>query len=196
MFWNIHVTEAGPVYVYFKNNEHREADVYVNGEFKQTYFARSYRNVMYLGTFDAGETVNLKLADTYDKDYDYQLVAVRLDETLAKEKLRQAGENGFDPDMVTGGSVKGSYDSDEAVKMILQVPYDEGWKITINGKITSYSEVFNGLIEVELPAGHSEIEMSYCPPGLIPGTAGTAAGILLFAVWTLAEQRYIRRKKG
>ncbi len=194
--WNIHVTEAGPVYVYFKNNEHREADVYVNGEFKQTYFARSYRNVMYLGTFDAGETVNLKLADTYDKDYDYQLVAVRLDETLAKEKLRQAGENGFDPDMVTGGSVKGSYDSDEAVKMILQVPYDEGWKITINGKITSYSEVFNGLIEVELPAGHSEIEMSYCPPGLIPGTAGTAAGIFLFAVWTLAEQRYIRRKKG
>ena len=56
--------------------------------------------------------------------------------------------------------------------------------------------MFNGLIEVELPAGHSEIEMSYCPPGLIPGTAGTAAGILLFAVWTLAEQRYIRRKKG
>ena len=82
------------------------------------------------------------------------------------------------------------------MKVILQVPYEEGWKITINGKITSYSEVFNGLIEVELPAGHSEIEMSYCPPALIPGTAGTAAGIFLFAVWTLAEQRYIRRKKG
>ena len=35
--WNIEVERTGPVYVYF-NNGHADADVYVNGIFKHTYF--------------------------------------------------------------------------------------------------------------------------------------------------------------
>src|SRR5699024_4089828 len=41
--WNIEVTQTGPVYAYF-NNGHPDVNVYVNGEFKQSYFGRFYKN--------------------------------------------------------------------------------------------------------------------------------------------------------
>ena len=72
--------------------------------------------------------VHLSLKDAHDQDYDYRLVAVSLDEELAKEKLSQAQNGSFDPDIVKGGYVEGTYTSDGEVRMLLQVPYDRGWK--------------------------------------------------------------------
>lgn len=191
--WNIEVVQSGPVYAYF-NNGHADADVYVNGEFKQTYFGRFYKNVMYLGTYNAGDTISLKLKETYDKDYDFQLVAVSLDEDLTKQKLLEAKDGGFDPDIVKGGYVKGSYVSDENVTMMLQVPYDEGWSITINGKKAEYTRAFNGLIQIEVPAGNNKIEMKYAPPGLAIGMLCTVTGIVLFSGWRIAEGRKSKKK--
>ena len=184
--WNIEVEKEGPVYAYF-NNGHADADVYVNGKFKQTYFGRFYKNVMYLGTYEAGDIINLKLKDTYDRDYDFRLIAVSLDEELAKEKLSQAKETGFDPDIVKGGYVKGEYETNEDTTMLLQVPYDEGWNVTVNGDKVQYERTFNGLMQIEVPEGNSEIEMKYFPPGLSLGIGCTIIGIGLFFGWSFAE---------
>ena len=55
----------------------------------------------------------------------------------------------------------------------------------IHGEKTSYKEAFNGLIEIQLPDGESDIEMKYTPPGLIIGSACTIAGIAAFSVWSV-----------
>ena len=182
--WDIEVSQTGPVYAYF-NSGHSDVDVYVNGEFKQTYFGRFYKNVMYLGNYEEGDIIHLSLKDTHDQDYDYHLVAVCLNEEFTKEKLAQAQKDSFDPDIVKGGYIKGTYMSESTVNMVLQVPYDSGWEITVNGEKTSYKEAFNGLIEIQLPDGESDIEMKYTPPGLIIGSACTIAGIAAFSVWSV-----------
>ena len=191
--WNIEVQRTGPVYAYF-NNGHADADVYVDGKFKQTYFGRFYKNVMYLGTYEEGDTIKLKLKDTYDRDYDFRLIAVSMDEKLTKEKLSQAKEKGFDPDIVRGGYVKGEYETNENTSMLLQVPYDEGWTIAINGEEVEYERAFNGLMQIEVPEGSSEIVMKYFPPGLLAGMACTVVGIGLFSGWRITECK--KQKKG
>lgn len=191
--WNIEVTQTGPVYAYF-NNGHPDVNVYVNGEFKQSYFGRFYKNVIYLGNYQEGDMVHLSLKDAHDQDYDYRLVAVSLDEELAKEKLSQAQNGSFDPDIVKGGYVEGTYTSDGEVRMLLQVPYDRGWKITVNGKEITYQKAFDGLMEIQLPAGECRIEMRYCPPGLKMGTVFTIVGVVVFCIWSITEVRIRKRK--
>ena len=190
--WDIEAEQTGPVYVYF-NNGHADVDVYVNGEFKQTYFGRFYKNVIYLGNYNEGDIINLSLKDTNDKDYDYWIVAVSLDEELTKQKLIQAQSSSFDPDIVEGGHVKGTYTSEKECSLLLQVPYDSGWKITVNGENISYKEAFNGLIKIELAAGENSIEMQYCPPGLKLGAVFTITGIAVFCIWSIVEAQ--KRKK-
>ncbi len=191
--WEISVDQSGPVYAYF-NNGHADADVYVNGKLKQPYFGRFYKNVMYLGSYEKGDKIKLQLKDTYDKDYDYKLIAVSLDETLTKEKLQQAKENSFDPQIIKGGYVKGSYQSSDDSKMILQVPYDEGWTVYINGKEAEYKKAFNGLMQIEVSAGENEIEMKYFPSGFAVGLACTVFGIGLFFVCRIVEYKKAKEK--
>ena len=78
--------------------------------------------------------------------------------------------------------------------MLLQVPYDRGWKITVNGKETTYQKAFDGLMEIQLPAGECRIEMRYCPPGLKMGTVFTIVGIVAFCIWSITEVRIRKRK--
>ena len=188
--WDIEVTQSGPVYVYF-NNGHQDVDIYINGEFRQTYFGRFYKNVIYMGSYKEGDIVHLKLKDTYDRGYDYQLTAVSLKEQLVKDKLSVAKVGTFDPDVVRGGHVKGLYEAEEETNMLLQVPYDTGWEIIVNGEEVSYKEAFNGLIEIRLPKGKCEIEMNYYSPGLKIGVICTCLGIGGFCVWPRQKLRKI-----
>ena len=146
-----------------------------------------------VGNYNEGDNINLSLKDTNDKDYDYRIVAVSLDEELTKQKLIQAQNSSFDPDIVEGGHVKGTYTSEKECSLLLQVPYDSGWKITVNGENISYKEAFNGLIKIELAAGENSIEMQYCPPGLKLGAVFTITGIAVFCIWSIVEAQ--KRKK-
>lgn len=191
--WNIQVTQSGPVYAYF-NSGHADADVHINGKFKQTYFSRFYKNVMYLGNYNEGDTIHLGLKDTYDKDYDYHLTVVSMNEQLTEEKLLQAQKDSFDPDVIKGGYVEGVHMTEEECSMVLQIPFDAGWNVFVNGEKISYKKAFNGLMEIHLPEGENRIEMRYCPPGLQLGLICTVTGIVIFWVWCIIS-RWIRSRR-
>lgn len=191
--WNIEVSQSGPVYAYF-NCGHKDADIYVDGQYKQSYFGRFYKNVLYLGEYEKGEIINLELDSTYDKGYKYNLVVVGLNEKLAKQKLEQVQKNSFIPDKVEGGYVHGFYEADSNVKMVLQTPYDEGWKIWNNGKEIPYNKVFDGLIQIEMEKGINEITMKYLPPGFCIGMCCSILGIFIYIGWNIIE-RIINKKK-
>lgn len=76
--------------------------------------------------------------------------------------------------------------------LVTSVPYENGWKLKVDGRTTEIRELAGGaLISLPLSAGDHVIELEFRPPGLIAGTAITAASILLLA----AIEVFIRRKK-
>ncbi len=76
--------------------------------------------------------------------------------------------------------------------LVTSVPYENGWKLKVDGRTTEIQELAGGaLISLPLSAGDHVIELEFRPPGLIAGTAITAASILLLA----AIEVFIRRKK-
>lgn len=65
--------------------------------------------------------------------------------------------------------------------------WDKDWSVKVNGKKTTLYNVSNGIRGVFVPAGESEVVMTYFPSDLIPGIGITFLGIiLLLIVWRYA----------
>ena len=76
--------------------------------------------------------------------------------------------------------------------LVTSIPYENGWKLKVDGSQRKISELAGGsLISVDLSNGTHTIELTFTPPGLPAGAAITAAAILLLA----AMEVIVRRKR-
>ena len=83
------------------------------------------------------------------------------------------------------------YSSDNSFAVI-GLPYDEGWKITINGNPIEYIECNGGMIGFNVNEGNNEIKMYFMPKGFKLGLILTTVGTCIFVVLLATN---IRKKK-
>lgn len=99
------------------------------------------------------------------------------------EKLR-AGQ--FSPTTFEGGHVSGTYHADQTTGLLLSIPYDKGWKVTVDGTSAELSPAYgSGMSLLEVPEGDHEIEMTYKLPGLSMGMIASLASTiaLIRLIW-------------
>lgn len=64
--------------------------------------------------------------------------------------------------------------------LVTTIPYENGWKLSVDGEPTEIRELAGGaLISVPLSAGDHVIDLEFRPPGIAAGTLITAGAILL-----------------
>lgn len=74
-----------------------------------------------------------------------------------------------------------------AAELGFSVPRDQGWSMVVDGRPTETLTVNYGFIGVELDRGPHVIELSFRPPGLLPGAiAGLVAAVVLIAASVIA----------
>ncbi|MDO5476656.1 MAG: YfhO family protein [Eubacteriales bacterium] len=72
--------------------------------------------------------------------------------------------------------------------LLFSVPYDEGFRATIDGQPAEVERADFGLTAIFVPEGEHEIRVTYLPPGFVPAclvSLLTAAGIVFF-IWRTA----------
>lgn len=77
---------------------------------------------------------------------------------------------------------------------VYTIPYDKGWKVSLNGKIINYENIDNGFIGIELEKGNNDVIFKYYPPGLGIGKLLSIVG-LVFTSGYIIINWMIRRKK-
>ena len=78
--------------------------------------------------------------------------------------------------------------------MFTSIPYDEGWKILVDGKEQKPEKILDSFVGIWLSAGSHTVAMEYTPKGLIPGaliSGGSAVLLALIALggWLLRRYR-------
>ena len=94
-----------------------------------------------------------------------------------------------------GNQLVGDLYSEENSFMIITLPFDEGWKILVNGEEAKKYNVNGGFIGIPVKQGQNKVEMYFMPSGfklglLISGVGGVLAIILYFI-----ERKNISKKK-
>lgn len=90
--------------------------------------------------------------------------------------------------------ISGTLSLKEAGRLILSVPYEEGWTVQIDGENAEPEQFGNALMAFDLEAGEHTIQMHYVPEGRNIGILVSAGSVLILLGCVLC-QRCDRKRK-
>ncbi len=187
------------VFVYFPSEYKRDATLRLNGVEISEYFTNETCRIVSLGSLIPDErsivTLYLDADDLYlsnSADYFYYL-----DEELFREAMPRIAEYGYNVESFTDSSFKGTVTvPEDRTTFMLTIPYDEGWKVYVDGEEAEPTPILEALTSVELTEGTHSIELYYRPDCVKYGIILSAASHVLLVILIVTEQVIKRRRSA
>ncbi|MCR4675077.1 MAG: YfhO family protein [Lachnospiraceae bacterium] len=126
-----------------------------------------------VGEDDINVVVNSKEKIAFDEEQFYALDLEALQKAtsqIQKEKV---------PLQINGDKITASLDVDEDTNLVLLLPYDKSWKLTINSQAVSFERCYNDYISIPLQKGENEVVFHYELKGLKSGIAVSVVACFL-----------------
>ncbi len=187
------------IYMYIPSTYPRECNLTVNGASKGTYFGNETHRIVELGSYEAGQELTIKLELNEDELYistDDSSFFYYFDDDVYRSVAPMLKGSEFNITEWTEDTLSGSINVSEGDELIFTtIPYDEGWKVTADGKEIETFKVLDSLIAFRLPVGEHSLEMKYRPDCAVYGSIVSIAGIVIFAAVCVAEH-VIKKKRA
>ncbi len=162
-----------------RENTLRQSDKYSFS----TYFPRENMFVN-LGHTDVGtDETFIQFEDTGKYHInDITIYALPVDKNNDKQIADEKRENALDIKVFENERIEGTVQSDKPGILVTTIPYEKGWKATVNGENREIVQANIGFIGVPLNSGNSEIIFSYQNTYLKIGSVLSLIGILLLGL--------------
>lgn len=190
---NFTVDHAGDYYVNCRGNYVTKIHFYINGQ--EYAYDRYQIQIFHLGELNEGDCVSI--------EYEYnnvseagvaQFYVSTFDRSAYEMVYQELTQNMLDVEALEDGYVYGTIDMPEYKTLFTSIPYDEGWKLKVDGKPAEYYQIAGSFIGVDLEPGVHTIELVYVPRGLYFGIAITAICMLMFLL-ALQVEKHLKQKK-
>ena len=137
-------------------------------------------SILYLGYLEKGQNITLTNGDE-DSDAEIHAEIFRLDEDVLREVMEKLSRQHLEVTKMESDKIGGTITMEERGRLVLSIPAEKGWRVTVNGEKTE-PQTFGGcLMAFDLEPGTYEIQMKYIPQGLIPGVIISVLCIAAFA---------------
>ena len=186
------------LYFYAPSDYPREVKLSVNEKSYETFMASDSNRIKSLGLRDQGEALSVKLTLTGEnlyvkngENYFYCLDTEAFKyaiELLAKEQLQieKYSERHFVGSLTT---------SKNSTLILTTIPYDEGWRIRVDGKAVPIEKSLDALVSFRIEgSGDHTVEMTYSPR-IVKIGLGISLGSLAIYGALLAADTLRKRKK-
>ncbi len=195
----ISVKEDGPVYVYFPTTYEKACNLwcYDNDEFERymnengsepemnyagSYFEGDNYRIADLGEYEKGSTIRLRITLDREAFWSEELFYT-IDYNAFTDAVNTIKQNQLKVTEYTDRSLKGTIEISGSDKVMLTtIPFEEGWKITVDGKKTEPVCAIDSLTALKLDKGSHEIEMVFMPDYFIVSVIISIIGLLICAV--------------
>ena len=104
-------------------------------------------------------------------------------------KQNQLLENSFDNIEHTNNKLSFETNYDTSKMIVLSVPYDQGWKLKVNGVDTKIYKVNAGFIGMVAPSGRNEYVLEYTTPGIDVGLSISLISLLLILAMMALDKK-------
>lgn len=190
--FELNITSRDFIYMYFDAPSVQQAKILINGLDKPDYFTTYGWSVKHLGHFKENTIVPVRIILNQDEieidNYEFYYES--------KDELKRWYED-TNPENIHVNKVKSSHliiDADtEEDKLLLTIPYDTGWQVTVDGEEAQTEKVLDCLMTINMNKGNHVIEMKYIPKGLIPGAIVSAIGLILLIILYILERKRIQK---
>lgn len=140
----------------------------------------SYNSAISISEYKNNPDTSLFLSEVITEDNELsEIKGLLSDSVFALENIKYGGNH-----------ILASYETPKDSFVVVGIPYDKGWNISVNGQELKKFKVNGGLMGIQVPKGEHVIEMYFTPDGFKIGLICSFTGIVMLLGLVL-----IRRKK-
>lgn len=157
-------------------------------------FDNNIRQIADASDAQSSHTVSLEVAEGYtDMPQDNEPVFYALNLEVFEQIIDELKTSQFVPAVFEDGKVEGEYTAENDGNLLLSVPYDDSWSVTINGAAAELTPAADkGMSCLSVQKSTNNIVMTYKTPGALAGLAVSLAT----ATALIAAGLYTRHKKS
>ena len=154
-------------------------------------FDNNIRQIADASGSPSSHTITIGAAEGYtDIPQDDEPVFYALNLDTFEQIIDELKASEFVPTVFEDGKIEGEYIAEDDGTLLLSVPYDEGWCVTVNGVATELTPAANkGLSCLYVQKGTNKIVMTYKTPGAFAGLAVSLATAALIAAGLYARHK-------
>ena len=145
-----------------------------------------------LGFLSEREVLSLDLSE-YEKGSEAQKVLfnsiVKDGSESYDEAISYLHKNGFNITEFDTDLIKGTVKAEKDGVMLFSIPYDEGWKISLDGENIPAQKAAGYLLGFDISEGEHEIELSYTVPGIKSGAIISLISLLVFVSFVIYKRK-------
>lgn len=191
--WEFTMPKDVPVYGFIDAQYQGATDLYINDVYRSSYFYLNSPRVFYIGQAGDNKSATVSIggglsAPEYHTPYIYYLDMEVFEQVIERLSAKQ-----FVPTVFEDGHVAGTYTAQEDGLLMLTIPQDSGWRVTINGQLVQTQTALGCFMVIPVEAGDNQVDMVYYSPGLWIGLLVSGICLTFFILLTV-WLRYRRRK--
>lgn len=179
------VPMEGDYYINCRGSYINKLRIYVNGE--EMGYDRYQGQLFHLGELSKDDYVTIEYIykDMGVKDYTASIYNYIFKEGVYQMTYEKLSENMLQVDDYDDGYIHGTVYMPEGETLFTTIPYDEGWRVKLDGQEVEYYKAAGAFIGVDMEPGEHTIEFIYTPQGLYQGIVITIVSIILFMIYVM-----------
>ncbi len=132
------------------------------------------------GTAEAGTIITLTVSAETGCSGNFYVA--RLDESVYADGMATLSENQLTVTEFSDNHLTGTINASKDGVLMTSIPYDSGWRVTVDGNEVRTLAVCNGFLAIDLAEGTHTVTLSYMPKGLLVGAVITGICLLTLIV--------------
>ena len=185
------------LFFYIPSDYQREVNLRVNGQSMGSFHGGDTDRIISFGSYEAGSPISLTMSlasnDLYIKK-DYNCLFY-IDWAVFEDAMAKLATVQYDITDYTESSFKGTITTPKDDQNILTtLPYDEGWRVYVDGKRVEIFESLDALVSFKIDAaGEHDVKLVYLPTAFTLGLSVTVISILVFVLLIFKRNKLIIR---
>ncbi|NCA98433.1 MAG: hypothetical protein EOM70_03545 [Clostridia bacterium] len=186
--------EARQLYLYLDVTANQPDQGYVLVNDERIDFNAKRSTLVDLGYIPAGARVefNLTFKASSNATGTFSLYSSALDLPAFAASIAKINSQSLVLDDFSDSHLRGHVTIQDHGTFLMTIPYDQGWKVKVDGQAVETYAVANGLLAFDLTAGTHEIDLRFTPPGFWPGLAVSLASLLVLLALAWLQRRKSR----
>ena len=186
----IDIAEDGYYYADYESCTSDTLTVNRSDGWTKQYSKTSHRYLIELGECKAGDEIHILNSNMESIEFE----VYQLNEKMVQQAFDTLNAQTMQLTDMTDRKIEGKIQVQNAGRLILSVPADEGWTLYVDGKETEIEPLADALVGVHLEKGSHTIKFCYTTPGVKVGAGISLGAVVLFMISECVSTR-IRRKR-
>ncbi len=187
------------VYLYFPTTYEKQVNLWkgiwnssesnFDFSFFDYYFENADYSIKRLGRFEPNQSFALRVTVAKEDTYMSDQLFYSFDEALFKQDIEKLKQQAWNITKWSETHIEGTVSADNNQIFFTSIPYEDGWKVKVDGKKAEIIPLANkSFIGVRVAPGDHEIEMSFFPSGMPVGILLSVIGIGFVVVFIIADK--------